>query len=301
MPQSETGRREFLVGAAFVGVGVASGQAFATAADSYEVVLRANGNDHLDPRFRFEPATNTFWFEDAHVRFGSRRSTNASPDFEYDPDARKIMAPSILCHEIGDSVDIGGGRTGPDNADPYRANPETTEPTARLVRFWGRSWVSDTLPDSNEPIGWDAETDGESFSVCGEMTVEASGDQTPTSRPGRLVLRSTRPGEHLARDGLIVTRTQQLAAAEDGSSEAPAWTFLDQTTGFSRREVGDGRVFLDASVGGERVADFRAPRGTATGMALTYFDESGEMRFEAVEVGPPDSGGAGYRMLRIGN
>lgn len=299
MSEPESGRREFLFGAALVGVGVVAYPAMATT-DSYEVVLRSGDGDIADPRFRYVRSTNTFWIEDAHVRFGSRQSNNASPDFEYDPDARKLMAPSILCHEIGDSVDIGGGRTGPDNADPY-ANPQTTEPTARLVRFWGRSWVADPRPGTNEAIGWDGDDDGENFSVCGEFTVEAAGEQTPTSRPGRLALRTTRHGSFLPENAMVVTPRQQLVAAKDGDPEAPAWTFSDEKSGFSRSEVRDGRVFVSVSIGGGRVADFRAPQDRNTGLALTYFDQNGTLRLEAVEVGEEHSGGQGYRMLRVRN
>lgn len=301
MSELETGRRGFLVGAALIGVGAFARPSFAAAPDSYDIVLRdAAGNDYLDDRFGYEPRTNTVWISGAHVRFGSRESTPIAPDFEYDPDSRKITAPSILCHEIGDSVDIGGGRAGPNNAAPYTP-PETTEPRARLVRFWGRSWVADPRPDNGEAIGWDGDSDGEDFAVCGEMTIEADGDQTATSRPGRVVLRSTRAGEYQPRNGLIVTNRQQLAAAVDGTSRAPAWTFSDLQSGFSRHQVGDGRSFINASIDGARVADFRLPTASSTGMAVAFVDEEGEDRFEAVEIGAPNSGGDGYRILRVRN
>lgn len=300
MSETGTGRREFLVGATLIGVAAFARPSFATT-DSYEVVLRdAAGNDYTDERFGYEPRTNTVWFSGVHVRFGSRDAVPSSPDFEYDPDSRKITAPSILCHEVGDSVDIGGGRAGPDNAAPH-TRPETTAARARLVRFWGRSWVSDPRPDNGDPIGWDGDTDGEAFAICGEMAIQADGDQTPTSRPGQVVLRSTRTGEFQPRDGMIVSQQQQLVAAEDGTAATPSWTFRDRGTGFSRSEVEDGRTFLNASIESQRVADFRRPNGASTGMAVAFIDGGGETRFEAIEVGPPNSGGEGYRMLRVRN
>ena len=302
MTESDTKRREFLVGAALVGIGAFARPALpAGEQNSYQLVLRDSaGREHVDDRFRYDVPTNTFWIEDAQVRFGSRDSGSVAPDFEFDIGARKLATRSILCHEVGDSVDIGGGRTGPNDAAPY-TEPQTTEPNARLVRFWGRSWVDAFRPGSDERIGWDGGIDGENFAICGEMTVQADGEQTPISRPGRVVLRSTRPNEHSPRDGLIVSRQQQLCAADDGSPQAPSWTFRDQETGHSRTELGDGRVFLNASISGQRVADFRAPIGTDTSVALAYIGDSGEVRFEAVEIGEPDSGGPGHRMLRIAN
>jgi hypothetical protein len=276
--------------------------ASAQARGNYRLVLKDDaGNEYLDDRFRYETNTSTFWVEDADVRFGSSAADSATPDFSYSAGSRKITSRSILCHEIGDSVDIGGGRAGPDDSDPYGA-PVTTEPGARLVRFWGRSWVSELKPGTHEAIGWDGGADGEQFALCGETAIHADGDQTPTSRPGRVHLRSTRPGEHSPRDGLIVTRLQQVCAAEDGDADTPSWTFWnDRATGLSRLRNEDGRTFLNASVGGKKVAGFSNPSGRMTGLALAYVDATGSINFETVEVGPPDSGGAGFRMLRVPN
>ena len=301
MAESEPGRREILVGAAFIGVGVLARPTLAAAADGYEIVLKDGaGAEYRDDRFRFDPPTNTFWLEGVQVRFGSRDRNPIAPDFEFGIGNGKLTTRSILCHEIGDSVDIGGGRAGPDNAAP-NAEPETTGARSRLVRFWGRSWVATSRTGSTEPVGWDGDEDGEDFAICGEMTIEADGDQTPTSRPGRVVLRSTRPNEHNPREGLVVTKRQQLCAANDGSPAAPAWTFVDKQTGFSRAQLRDGRVFVDVSISGKRIFDFRAPMGDQSSIALAYFGNDGDLRFEAIEVGGPDSGGPGYRILRVPN
>jgi hypothetical protein len=300
--ESGPGRREFIIGAAVVGLGTIARPDLAPAqSSSYRLVLKDDaGREYLDDRFRYDSDANKFWIEDAEVQFGSANVASTAPDFEFSANNHKTTTRSILCHEIGDSVDIGGGRIGPDGG-AAESDFATTGSKSRIVRFWGRSWVATPRQDTGEPVGWDGGVNGEDFSVCGETTIEADGEQTPTSRPGQVVLRSTRENEHHPRDALVVTKNQQLCAADDGSSAAPSWSFADRKTGHSRTALADGRVFLDVSVAGNRSADFRTPTGAQTGMALAFFDEDGSVRFEAVEIGERDSAGNGYRMLRIKN
>lgn len=307
MTAANTDRRGFLKRAGALGAAALVAPASATAVFaqetlSYRLVLRdESGRTIAEDRFRYDEADNTVWLTGADIRFGDETPKGAAPDFLYDAANRKLTVRSLLCHEIGDSVDIGGGRAGPDNA-ARDTDPETTESYARLVRFWGRSWVSDPKPGTDEPIGWDGGSDGEGFALCAEMTISAYGPQSATSRPGRLHLRTTPPGEHAPRDGLVVTSRQQLCAGADGEFSRPAWTFLsDRGTGLSRLKIDDSRVFMNVSVEGQRVADFRAVAGAASGLALAFMNGEGEMRFEAVEVGEPDSAGPGFRMLRVRN
>ncbi|GEM_PF-2699973 len=191
----------------------------------------------------------------------------------------QLRTPRLMAWDRLDPPDIGLRREG----DLSGGNPVALRSGQNLGTIYWQPLVDQTFPGGGN---------GRSSQIYTLL----AGDPTATSVAANLHFATTPPGSTTPADALVLTETGRTQLQSRGDPKAPALSFGREPTGLFQGSSGEASV----SIGGQEALRMSPPTTNETA-AWLLTNRDGNAEIQRVLVGPPDSGGSGYRALRVTN
>jgi hypothetical protein len=258
-------------------------------AEDGQVMINSGGSSIPSSHMRIDNLGNVTMgrLVDPNYNF-TTGATNVTPDFFFWSGRPRLFTRSLILEDTGDPPDIAIRRNEGSFPNGDR-QPMGIDYNIGIMHWqpWDGTSFHIINPDGSL----------KSQGRIAAIYARTAAVPTQTNRAGRLIFQTARDGDVSARDSLIITQKGSLELQENGTNYDTALYWKgDPLTGLYKRQNGEMSL---AARGNENVRLSDADLNETGIWLLTNRD--GKRDIQRVEVGPVDSGGPGYRALRIKN